>query len=61
MPRINITIGKTIEEKLEAYAKMMGMSKSSLGAFFVAQGVMSFDKASSIATDLAREELRKDK
>ncbi len=40
MPRINITVGEKVDEKLKEYCEFMGMTKSGLCAYIVANNVM---------------------
>jgi len=45
MARINVTVGDNIDKKVTKYAEFMGMTKSSLCAYWIAQMAMSFDNA----------------
>ncbi len=45
MARINITVGDKINEKLSEYAEYMGMTKSGLCAYIVANNIMQRESA----------------
>lgn len=40
MARVNITIGDKVDAKLKEYAEFMGMTKSGLCAYIVANNIM---------------------
>jgi len=40
MARVNITIGDKVDAKLREYAEFMGMSKSGLCAYIIANNIM---------------------
>ena len=45
MARINITVGEKIDKKITEYAEFMGMTKSGLCAYWIAQMVMGYSNA----------------
>lgn len=45
--RIQVNLSDEMVEKVDAYASVMGMSRSSLCAYFIGQSVMGLDKANS--------------
>lgn len=60
--RLNISVSDEVNEKLNKYAKIMGVPKSSLCTIFIGQGLMAYDKsieALGIITDKALEIINK--
>lgn len=45
MARINVTVGEKIDKKITEYADFMGMTKSGLCAYWIAQMVMGYENA----------------
>lgn len=45
MARINVTVGENIDKKITEYAEFMGMTKSGLCAYWIAQMVMGYNNA----------------
>lgn len=43
--RINVTVGENIDNKIKEYADFMGMTKSGLCAYWIAQMVMGYQNA----------------
>lgn len=43
--RVQVNLSEDLVSRIDKYAQMVGMSRSSLCAFFVGQGVMSYDKS----------------
>lgn len=43
-PRINVTLSIDNFNKLKLYADSMGMTMSALGAYFINQGIISYNK-----------------
>lgn len=50
MARISINVGEKIDEKLKEYADFMGMTKSGLCAYIVAQNIMQMESTKSMIT-----------
>lgn len=50
MARININVGEKIDEKLKEYAEFMGMTKSGLCAYIVAQNIMQMESTRNSIT-----------
>lgn len=46
--RLQITISDEIVEKIDKYAKMLGISRSAICATWIGQGVMGYDKANEM-------------
>ncbi len=60
--RLNISVSDEVNEKLNKYAKIMGVPKSSLCTIFIGQGLMAYDKsieALGLITDKALETIGK--
>lgn len=60
--RIQVNLGDDMLKKVDEYAKMMGVTRSSLCALFIGQGCMAYDKsleALGIVTDKALETIAK--
>lgn len=50
MARININVGDKVNEKLKEYADFMGMTKSGLCAYIVAQNIMQMESTKNSIT-----------
>lgn len=53
--RVYITLSKESVERLEFYAKKMGMTRSALGAYLIGQGILGLEKATQIADGVQNE------
>lgn len=53
--RIYMTMSKETVAKVDFYARKMGMTRSALGAYLVAQGVLSLERAQQIAEGVQTE------
>lgn len=58
MARISINVGEKIDEKLKEYAEFMGMTKSGLCAYIVAQNIMQMESTKSMITKSFDEAIR---
>lgn len=56
--RIQVQISDEMLEKLDFYAKKMGVSRSAICAIFIGQGVLGLDKSMQILDDIAKETLK---
>lgn len=61
--RINVTVGDNIDKKIKEYAEFMGMTKSGLCAYWIAQMVMGYQNAQNSVdkaiTKIAENEAKK--
>jgi len=61
--RINVTVGDNIDKKIKQYADFMGMTKSGLCAYWIAQMVMGYENAQNSVdkaiTKIAESEAKK--
>ena len=48
--RIQVNLSDEMVEKVDGYAKKMGVSRSALCSMLVGQGIMSYDKSMDIIT-----------
>lgn len=46
--KVQVNVNDDMVKKIDQYAKAMGVSRSSLCAMFIGQGVLGFDKAYEI-------------
>lgn len=51
--RIQVIINDDMVKRIDNYAKKIGVSRSSLCAIFIGQGIMGFDKANELINDNA--------
>lgn len=61
--RLQVAVSDEMCERIDSYAKMMGISRSALCSMFIGQGIMAFDKAQTIMSDVGinlSEQLKKD-
>lgn len=47
--KVQVNVSDDLVKKIDDYAKMMGVSRSSLCAVFIGQGVMGYEKAFEIS------------
>lgn len=52
MFKIQVNASEELVERVDLYAKKMGVSRSSLCCMFIGQGIMGFDKSMEIADKL---------
>lgn len=61
--RINVTVGENIDNKIKEYADFMGMTKSGLCAYWIAQMVMGYENTQNtvetVITKIAKNEAKK--
>lgn len=50
--RIQVNLGPELQEKVDKYASMCGVTRSAFCAMLVSQGVMSYDKGFEILDSL---------
>ena len=50
--KVQVMLNDNLVEKIDGYAKMMGISRSALCATFIGQGIMTYDKSFSIMNDM---------
>ena len=50
--KVQVKVNDELVERIDYYAKKMGMSRSSLCAYFIGIGVMSLDKSNSFIDQL---------
>lgn len=48
--RVQVNISDEMVEKVDGYAKKMGVSRSALCSMLVGQGIMSYDKSMDVIT-----------
>lgn len=51
--RCQVNLSDEMVERVDLYAKKMGVSRSSLCSILIGQGIMTFDKSLDILTDIA--------
>lgn len=52
--RAQINLSDEMVNKIDMYAKVLGMSRSALCAFFIGQGVMGLDKANDTIVSIGQ-------
>lgn len=52
MKRIQVNIADEMATRIDEYAKKMGVSRSSLCAVFIGQGIMNYDRATDLVATL---------
>lgn len=52
--RAQINLSDEMVNKLDMYAKVLGMSRSALCAYFIGQGVMGLDKANDTIASIGQ-------
>ncbi len=64
--RIYMTMSKETVAKVDFYARKMGMTRSALGAYLVAQGILGLEKAQQITegiqaglSEIVKEEVKR--
>jgi len=61
--RIYVTVGDKIDKKIDEYAEFMGMTKSGLCGYWIAQMVMGYEKAENsvdkVIKNIAENEINK--
>lgn len=50
--RIQVNLSDEMVNKVDAYAKQMGVSRSALCTVFVGQGIMNYDNAKDILSNI---------
>jgi metal-responsive CopG/Arc/MetJ family transcriptional regulator len=50
--KVQVMLNDNLVEKIDGYAKMMGISRSALCATFIGQGIMTYDKSFTIMNDM---------
>ena len=50
--KVQVKVNDELVERIDYYAKKMGMSRSSLCAYFIGIGMMSLDKSNSLVDQL---------
>ena len=53
--RVQVNLSEEMCEKVDFYAKKMGVSRSSLCSLLIGQGIMSYDKSADILSTLGKE------
>jgi len=56
--QVNVRLEEKQIEMLDAYAERMGITKSTLITFFVAQGLLGFDKAIEVSKEVIANETK---
>lgn len=51
--KVQVKVNDELVERIDYYAKMMGMSRSSLCAYFIGIGMMSIDKANTLMNEMS--------
>lgn len=51
--KVQITLSEDMVNRIDDYAKAMGISRSALCATFIGQGIMSYDKSFDIISNAA--------
>lgn len=50
--RVQVNVSDELVEKIDNYAKTMGVSRSALCSVFIGQGVMGYDKSFQLVENL---------
>lgn len=50
--KLQVTVSDEMVKRIDEYAKKMGVSRSALCSVFIGQGIMNYDKASELVTNL---------
>lgn len=51
--RIQVNVNDEMVERIDYYAKLMGMSRSGLCSYFIGMGMMSIEKANTIMNEMS--------
>lgn len=51
--KVQVTLSEDMVQRVDDYAKSMGISRSALCATFIGQGIMSYDKSFDIISSAA--------
>lgn len=55
MKRVQVSLSDEMVDKVDSYARKMGVTRSALCALLIGQGIMSYDKGSDILSTLGKE------
>lgn len=50
--RVQVNVNDEMVERIDYYAKLMGMSRSGLCSYFIGMGMMSIEKANTIMNEM---------
>lgn len=50
--KVQVNVSDELVERIDNYAKMMGVSRSALCGVFIGQGIMNYDKAFNMIDEL---------
>ena len=50
--KVQVNVSDELVERIDNYAKMMGVSRSALCGVFIGQGIMNYDKAFNMLDEL---------
>ncbi len=51
--RVQVNVNDELVERIDYYAKLMGMSRSGLCSYFIGMGMMSIEKANTIMNEMS--------
>lgn len=52
--RVQVNVADEMVERIDYYAKKLGVSRSALCSVLIGQGIMGYDKAMEIASDMVQ-------
>jgi CopG-like RHH_1 or ribbon-helix-helix domain, RHH_5 len=59
--KVQITLSEEMTERIDIYAKKVGVSRSALCGILIGQGIMAYDKAFDVINAMTAAEIAEDK
>lgn len=56
--RLQVMVSDEMVQRIDSYAKKMGVSRSSLCSMLIGQGIMGYDKAYELCDDYAKKQIK---